>query len=221
MSRAAVTRLVAAALAALCGLAACKAVDTVRATSPVPAPREGEWAAVRSQATRRALIFDRLSHRATATATYLPLSVREARVRRLAEWQGWTEEEKAAHLVTERAEAQKYEEFLLAFYVSESRANDLDAPASVWRLALKLEDGDVVTRDATALEPDVNLMGVFPYVGPFDVVYRVRFPKPSGAPLADRPFRLEIASALGKLELPFNDGRMGPDRPEGSPLPGK
>lgn len=219
MSRAARPRL-ALALAALGGLAACSAVETVKSVAPVPAVREGEWATVRSQATRRVYLYDRLSHRATATATYLSLPVREARVRRLVEWLGWTEEEKARRLAAERAEAERYEEFLLAFYVSDSRSNDLDAPASIWRLALELEPGDLVTRDATALDVDATVRGLFPYVSKFDVVYRVRFPRAPGPPLADRPFRLQIASALGKLELPFNDGTIGPDRPEGTPLPG-
>lgn len=219
MSRAAGTFLVVALAAG--GLTACAALETVQARSPTPAVREGPWAAVRSGATRRAYLYDGFAHRATATATYLSLPVREARVQRLAEWLGWTEEEKAARLATERAEAAKYEELLLAFYVSDSRANDLDAPESVWRVALKLEGGDLVTRDATAIDPDPNLVGLFPYVSPFDVVYRVRFPKAPGAPLADRQFRLEVASALGRLELPFNDGTIGPDRPEGTPLPGR
>ncbi len=220
MSPPAATRLVAIALAAA-GALACSSVETVRTRAPVPAVREGEWAATRSQATRRAILYDRLSHRATATATYLSLPVRESRVRRLAEWLGWTEEEKASRLAAERAEAQRFEEFLLALYVSDPKANDLDAPASVWRVALKLQGGDLVTRDATALDPNATVMGLFPFVGPFDVVYRVRFPKAPGAPLDYRPFRMELTSALGKLELPFNDGTFGPDRPEGTPLPGK
>ncbi len=220
MSWSAATRLLAAALATA-GALACSSVDTVRTRAPVPAIREGEWAAVRSQATRRAYLYDRLSHRATATATYLSLPVREARVRRLAVWLGWTEEEKAARLATEHAEAQKFEEFVLAFYASDSRSNDLDAPTSVWRIALELEGGDLVTRDATALDPDATVVNLFPFVSPFDVVYRVRFPKAPGAPLDHRPFRMVIASALGKLDLPFNDGTFGPDRPEGSPLPGR
>jgi len=220
MSRAMRTRLLAIALAAA-GALACSSLETVRTIAPVPAVRKGEWSAVRSHATRRAYLYDRFAHRATATATYLSLPVREARVRRLAEWLGWTEEEKAARLAAERAEAQQHEEFVLAFYASETSANDLDAPTSVWRLALKLEGGDVVTREATAIDPDATVVGLFPYVGPFDVVYRVRFPKVPGAPLDDRPFRFELASALGKLELPFNDGTLGPDRPEGTPMPGK
>ncbi|HYD43582.1 MAG TPA: hypothetical protein VEB43_22320 [Anaeromyxobacter sp.] len=220
MSRSAATRLLAVALAAA-GALACSSVETVRTRAPVPAVREGEWAAIRSQATRRAYLYDRLSHRATATATFLSLPVREARVRRLAAWLGWTEEEKAARLAAERAEAEKYEEFVLALYTSDSRSNDLDAPTSVWRLALKLDDGDLVTRDATAIDADATVMGLFPYVGPFDVVYRVRFPKAPGAPLDYRAFRMELTSALGKVELPFNDGTFGPDRPEGTPLPGR
>jgi hypothetical protein len=221
MSRAAITW-PALALAAACAIAGCGTIETATTRSPAPSPRGGEWASVRNEATRRAILYDRLMHRATATATYLSAPVREARVRRLAEWFGWTEEEKARRLASELAEAEKYDDFLLAFYTGDTRSNDLDAAAgSVWRLALKLDEGDVVTRDATALDTDATLQGVFPYIGPFDVVYRVRFPKPPGRPLAERPFTFLVSSALGKLELPFNDGTVGPDRPPGTPLPGK
>lgn len=221
MSRAARTWL-ALALAAAWGIAGCSTIETARTRSPAPPPRSGEWATVRNQATRRVILYDRLMHRATATGTYLSAPVREARVRRLAEWFGWTEEEKARRLATELAEAAKHEEFLLALYTGDTRSNDLDAAAgSVWRLALKVEEGDIVTRDATALDRDATIQGVFPYVGPFDVVYRVRFPKPPGRPLAERPFTFLVSSALGKMELTFNDGTVGPDRPAGTPLPGR
>jgi hypothetical protein len=221
MSRAGTIRL-ALALAAAGALAGCSTIDKARATQPTPRSEEGDWAVVRNQATRRAQLYDGFTHRATATATYLSPAVREARVARLAVWLGWTEEEKARRLAAERAEAERYEEFLLSFYTGDTRANDLDtASGSVWRLALQIGPGDLVTRDAKELDPDATITGVFPFVGPFDVVYRVRFPKAPGAPLADRPFTFLIASAIGKMELRFNDGTLGPDRPDGVPLPGR
>jgi hypothetical protein len=213
----AAARLAVAALAALLGCTG--TLKTIAAPNPVPGIQEGTWPAVRNLATRRARLYDQFAHRATITATYLGMAEREARVQRLAEWQGWTEEEKARRLEAERAEAARYEEFLVAFYTSNRKVNDLDVTKSVWRIALKVDGGERVTHDATVLDMDVTVANLFPYIGPFDTVYRIRFDTVAGAPLAGRAFGLELASALGKLELPFGDGTVGPDRPPGTPLP--
>jgi hypothetical protein len=44
---------------------------------------------------------------------------------------------------------------------------------------------------------------LYPDVGDFDVVYRVRFPRWPGEPLSGRPFTLRLSSALGKMDLEF------------------
>lgn len=213
-----VRALVAAALAAT-ALLACGTLREVTSTNPVPGVRAGTWEVARNQATRRARLYDRLSHRATVTATYLSAPVREARVERLASWLTWTEEEKQRRLKAEREEADRYEDFVVSFFAADRRSNDLDAKDSVWRLALQVDGGDRVTHDATVLDMDATLVQLFPYVGPFDVVYRVRFDKVAGEPLAGRRFEVLISSAYGKLPLVFNDGAVGPDRPPGTPLP--
>jgi hypothetical protein len=193
-----VTRRLAVALAAV-ALAGCP----WHPRSPLPRAREGEWAVARDASTRRAILYDGLNHRATATATYLSPEVREARARRLAEWLDWTPQELADRLAQEKAEAAAGEEFLLAFFTATSRENDLDAPRSVWRVALKVGDEDLLASRVTGISSDATTTGLFPYVGPFDVVYRVILPhSPSGA-VAGRPFVLEIASALGKLQIDF------------------
>ncbi len=188
----------AAAIAAL-ALAGCP----IHPRSPLPQTREGEWAIARDGATRRAILYDRLNHRATATATHLSLAVREARARRLAEWQGWTEQELSEALAKERADAGAGEEFVLAFYTADRRSNDLDAPRSIWRVAVKVEGTDLLARRVTSIDPDATTVGLFPYVGPFDTVYRVFLPHSPSGPLDGRPFVLEIASALGKLDVDY------------------
>lgn len=187
------------AAAALLALSGCP----LHARAPLPPTREGEWAAARDAATRRAILYDGLAHRATATATHLTLTVREARARRLAEWLGWTPQELEARLAQERAGAAAGDEFVLAFYVAQPRGNDLDAPQSIWRVALKVGDADVLATRATGLESNATTVGLFPYVGPFEVVYRVTFPHPPGGAREGKSYVLEIASALGKLSLDF------------------
>jgi hypothetical protein len=182
--------------------------------APLPVTREGEWALARDGATRRFVLYDAFDHRATATATHLSLAVREARARRLADWLGWTEQELAARLAQERSEHAAGEEFLLSFFTADSRAQDLDAPRSVWRVALKVDGADVLARRVTSVDADATVVGLFPYVGPFDIVYRVVFPRPPSGDVAGKPFVLEIASGLGKIPLDFGEKpEKPPDRP--------
>ncbi len=182
---------------------------------PLPVTREGEWAVVRDAATRRFILYDAFDHRATATATHLSMAVREARSRRLAEWLGWTEQELAASLAQERKEYADGEEFLLSFFTADPHWQDLDAPTSIWRVAVKVDGADVLARRTTALnERDANLAALFPYAGPFDVVYRVLVPRPPSGELAGKPFVLELASGVGKVVLDWAEVPKKPiDRP--------
>jgi hypothetical protein len=201
-----------AAGAVLLALAGCP----FHSRRPVPGPREGEWAEVRTAATRRGQIYDGLIHRATATATHLGLPEREARARRLGEWLGWTAEELDKRLAAERAEADRFEEFVLALYTADRKSNDLDAPQSVWRLAVAAEEGVLLPSRVEALDLNATVFTLYPFVGTFDTVYLVRFPRAPKGPLAGRAFSLELASALGKIELDYGEPD-GVDRPAPAP----
>jgi hypothetical protein len=207
-------------LAAALGLAAAfLAGCPFHPRSPQPRPSEGEWGMARDAATRRALLYDGLNHRATATGTYLSPAVREARARRMAEWFGWTPQELEQRLAQERSEADAAEEFLLALFTAGTRENDLDAPRSIWRIALKVGTEDLLALRATAVGADATTAMLFPYVGSFDVVYRITLPhSPSGA-IADRAFVLELASALGKLELDYGAPSPQPMNEPWQPVP--
>ena len=144
-------------LALAAGLAGCKTINSFKTKSPDPGRNEGAWATLRNAATRRSVIYDQFQERAMATATYLSPVVREQRTRRLGEWLGWTDKELADHLAAEAAEAAKYDDFLLAFFTPDRKSNDLDARESVWRIAVRLDDGnEVVTRDATVLDANAR-----------------------------------------------------------------
>jgi hypothetical protein len=199
------------ALAALAALAGCAFLPR----APSPTTLEGEWAGQRDTATRRAFLYDGLKHRATGTATHMSLRAREARARRLAEWFGWTPAELEAQLAQERKEAAEGEEFVLALYTAEPKYNDLDAPRSQWRVAVKVDGSDVLPRRVTAVDRDATSLGLYPYVGPFDTVYRVLLPIPGTGPIEGREFTLEIASALGKLSIDFGkpNGTITPQEP--------
>lgn len=200
------------------GALGCSGINALKTKAPDPGTTEGDWAVIRNAATRRAIVYDEFQHRATVTVTYLAPAVREARARRLNQWLGWTQQELANRLETEATEGARYDDFLVAFFTSDRHSNDLDSRTSVWRIAVRLENGDeVITHDAQALDANATVSSLFPYVSPFDTVYRVRFSRVPGPPLEQRRFTLELASALGKMELTFGDGAIGPDRPQGSP----
>ncbi|HEY6006164.1 MAG TPA: hypothetical protein VIV57_25010 [Anaeromyxobacter sp.] len=204
-----------AAAAALVALAGCP----FHPRAPMPRPREGAWAMEREQETRRAILYDGLQHRATATGTYLSPAVREARARRLAEWLDWTPKELEDRLAQERAEAAAGEELVLAFFTAQPRENDLDAPRSIWRLVLKVGDEDLLAKRVTSMNVDATIAELFPYVGPFDVVYRVLLPHSPSGPIVDRPFIVQLASALGKLELDFGAEILKPIDEPWQPVP--
>lgn len=182
--------------------------------APLPTTIQGEWALARDGATRRFVLYDGFQHRATATATHLSLPVREARARRLAEWLGWTEQELQDRLALERKEHAAGEEFLLSFFSADSRAQDLDAPRSIWRVALKVDGADVIATRVTSIDSDANVVGLFPFIGPFDVAYRVTLPRPPSGDAAGKPFVLELSSGLGKVILDYTAVPKRPvDRP--------
>ncbi len=200
-----------AALAVVAALGGCSLLPR----QPSPTTMEGDWAAKRDGATRRAFIYDGLNHRATATSTHLSLQVREARARRLAEWYGWTPVELDRQLAQERKDAAASEEFVVALYTADPKFNNLDAPRSDWRVALKVDGADLLPRRVTAESRDAAVLGLYPYIGPFDIVYRVIVPVPEAGPVEGREFTLEIASALGKLDIDFAkpNGTLTPQEP--------
>ncbi len=95
-----------------------------------------------------------------------------------------------------------------------SRTTWTPATASGGSPRWRSPDGDLVTRDARIQDVNATLAGLFPYLSPFDNVYRVRFDRTKRSALEGRRFELVFASAIGKMELIFGDGAVGPDRSE-------
>jgi hypothetical protein len=69
------------------------------------------------------------------------------------------------------------------------------------------------------VEHDATVLGLYPYVGPFETVYRVFLPPAPGGSLAGRPFVLEVASARGKVVFDFGvpNGAVAPQEPAPPP----
>jgi hypothetical protein len=171
---------------------------------PRPAEQEGAWAKERDHFVASAKLYDGLTTRAFASAVYQAPRVREARVARLAEWRSLTFEERDKLLAAEREEAERYDDFLVSLFTAERSENDLDTPRSLWRVALVLEgEGELLPEKVEAVRSDATLRTLYPMIGDFDVVYRVRFLRRPGAPLEGRVFTLRLAGARGRMEFPF------------------
>jgi hypothetical protein len=196
-------------------LVACASgVPTRRA--PLPGPHSGEWAQLRNEASRRAALYDGFVHRANASATWFSPQVREAAVRRQGQWEGKNAAEIEQAVAVGLGDAALGEEFLVAIYTADRRANDLDASRSIWHL--ELDDGEtrVPASEIVGFPTDATIRALFPYVDPFESVYRVRF-RWTGAPLEGRPFKLRIAGGLGALVLDFGPDGEQPFTPRLAP----
>jgi hypothetical protein len=172
------------------------------ARQPLPPPEEGDWAVARDRATRSAKLYDGLATDAFASTVYLSPTVRETRARRLAVWTAMTVEERDRLLAAEREEAEKFDDFVVALFTPNRSDNDLDAPKSVWRVALVAAEGEELPVKIEQLKLNATLRALYPFVGDFDVVYRVRFSR-FPAPLALRPFTLRLAGAKGRIDLAY------------------
>jgi hypothetical protein len=175
--------------------------------APIPQPESGTWPQERDAATRRADIYDGFEHRADVWTIRLTPAVREERARRVAAWQDWTAAELEAKLGHERAEAAKWDDFIVFLYTADKKWNDLDAVESVWRMVFDMGGGEEVRGKAESIARDATFDALFPMGGPFDVVYRVRFPRFDPEPFP-RPGVLRLASALGELRLPYTPGSL-------------
>jgi hypothetical protein len=194
----------AAALLLAVAATACTYVGSAKG----PSTNEGAWAEARDRATRTAKAYDQLDDIAFATATYQSPSVRAARVDRLAEWKGSLPADRQAALDRETAEEAEGEDFLLAFFTDDRRANDLATDRGTWHVALVVNGNEqAVPSKVSLVKRDPTIQALYPWITDFDTLYRVRFPKfPGPRPLAELPFEVRIAGALGRLTLDFGAG---------------
>jgi hypothetical protein len=190
------------ALAALAATAGCAHVPFSEA-QPSPTAGEGVWAEVRHRFTRSGKIYDGLGTNAFASAVYEPLEAREARTDRLAVWKRLTGEERDALLATERDQASRFDDFLVSIFTPYRPDNDLSSKRSIWRVALVVPgEGELLPEAIEEVRIDSTVQALYPNVGDFDVLYRVRF-KRWKEPLAGRSFILRLAGSRGSLDLVY------------------
>jgi hypothetical protein len=191
-----------AALAVLAAAAGCARLPFTE-SQPTPTAEEGVWAEVRQRFTRSGKIYDGLGTNAFASAVYEPLEAREARTDRLAVWKKLTAQEREALLVTERDQASRFDDFLVSLFTPARPDNDLTSKKSIWRVALIVPgEGELLPETIEEVRIDSTVLALYPNVGDFDVLYRVRF-KRWKEPLADRSFTLRLAGSRGRLDLDY------------------
>lgn len=189
-------------LLALTAALGCAEVPFVE-RQPSPPPNEGDWAAVRERATRSAKVYDGLGTNAFVRAVYQAPDVRQARVTRLAVWTAMTSAERDRLLAAERDEATQYDDFLVSLFTPDPADNDLDAIRSIWRVALVVPgEGERLPVGISQVKADSTVRQLYPAIGDFDVVYRVRFTRWE-PPLAQRHFILRLAGARGRVDLEY------------------
>lgn len=194
------------ALAVLAGLG-CSAGRIPRiGGEPPPAfdssAREHGYQDVLERFTRSQALYDNLDTNVFLRATWQSPTFVEARVARVATFQGMPPEAAAQALAAERARLGDAVEFFLAVHVNDSRHDDFGRPGSLWRLALETDGREVLPTSVERLgRTNVQLQSVYSYLEAFWVGYRVRFPHVDLRP--GQHFSLRVASALGRAELPF------------------
>jgi hypothetical protein len=162
------------------------------------------WEAERTRWSRRARLYDRFEAHAFAAAVYQAPSLRIRRAEQVAAWRAMTAAERQRLLDAEAAEAARFEEFLVAFYTHDPKDDDLGAKDSIWRVALVVEgEGEELPVEIRPERADAQVRELYPAIGDFDTLYRVRFARWKGAPLSGRPFLLRIAGPEGKIEFRF------------------
>lgn len=172
---------------------------------PPPEPPEARaWEAERARWSRQARLYDRFEAHAFAGAVYQAPALRARRAEQVAAWRAMTAPERQKLLDAEAADAARFEDFLVVFYTHDPLDDDLGTRNSVWRVALVVEgEGEELPVEIRPERADAQVRELYPFVGDFDTVYRVRFARWKGAPLASRPFLLRIAGAEGRMEFRY------------------
>ncbi|WP_224360410.1 hypothetical protein [Hyalangium versicolor] len=155
----------------------------------------------------RAEIYDGFDTRLFAGATFQTAPFREARVRRLAEFQFLPKARVEELLAKEHAEEAQFNEFYLGVHVNDLRFEDLAQRKSIWRIVMLTPSVEVEPVSIERIgRANLDMRSMYPYLGVFWVAYRVRFPKvlPDGTPVipdSATHVQLRLASTLGHAEL--------------------
>jgi hypothetical protein len=210
-------------------LLACASCGTSATTGELPhvlraeeAPRwrEREYGETLKRYTKSAAIYDGFDQRVFATATWRSPAFRAAYLAAEAEMLVLGPADRAARAAQDEADGREFTDLVLGFYTPQASWNELAVPNGLWRIELIGKGGEPIAplRIERTDRPDANFSAFYPYLGPFWVAYRLRFPRldAEGRPLVPESapeFMLRLVSAVGKVELTWSlVGEAGPTR---------
>ncbi len=185
-----------------------------------PRWRDPEYGATLKRYTKSGAVYDGFDQRVFATATWRAPAFRAAFLAAEAEMLVLGPAEREARRAQDDADGREFTELVLGFYTPQAEWNELATPNGVWRIELIARGGEPIApiEIERTERPDVNTVALYPYLGPFWVAYRLRFPKDDAkgrtliAPSAP-DMTLRLVSAVGKVELTWSlVGEPGPTR---------
>jgi hypothetical protein len=165
--------------------------------------------------TRRAQVYDKLDQELFVAATLESPEFRTARIQRMGSFKSMPPDAVKAAIDQELGSSQQTYDFFMAVIPGARSWDDFDRPNSIWRLALVTSTGEVTPLQIDRIgKADVNLRGVYLYLGDFWTAYRIHFPVtfPSGRPVItpeDHQVTLRISSAKAHTELVFDAAPVG------------
>ena len=152
--------------------------------------------------TRSQSVYDNLDTKLFVRATYQSAPFAEARVRREGVFKAWPEPMLQEKLHAEQQRLEGVTEFFLAVHANDYRFEDFDKANSLWRMVLKVGGQEIAPVEVKRLgRTNTEMRSTYSYMESFWVGYRVQFPKQALTP--GQGFELMLASALGKVDLPF------------------
>ena len=201
-----------AALLLLVGAGGCAAVPpTIGEPGPeLPDARaEQSYRAALARVTEHREVYSGLDTRLYCAATYQSPEFREARTRRQAMFQTWTEAKLDDALARERTDAAQVHEVVFGVSVVDRRFDDFDSKSTIWRLSLATDQGEVSPLAVKRMgRANQDMRAYYPYLGDFWTMYTVRFPQTTaaGQPLVasnTRALLFRMSSTQGQVEMAF------------------
>jgi len=175
--------------------------------SPYPATQE-RW-------TRKCRIYrGGLDLELIAAATFKSRAFRQAYSAEYARTYKLNRAEQEKMLQDQMEAANIYNDFVVSAFMPDKRWNDWNIKDTIWKLYLSRgDDIRIKPVEVRRIKPvDAVLTHFFPYISPWDVVYRVRFPvlvPGTSEPVyseGETPMKLLITGVRGSAELIWNGG---------------
>lgn len=162
---------------------------------------DGRFAQANQKWAQEKQIYDAFDVKMFFGVTDESWEFRQSRIERLALLRQSTPEETNGQLAVEKADHDKYQEFTFAVHPNERQFDDFDRGDSIWRTALITPKGEALPLKWERISrPDVNTRALYPYVGDFWVLYKLRFNR---VVPPETPVTLRFASSVGHIDFSF------------------